>query len=201
MSDKPTLPPTPPKRPPAKPTIKPVQESFSPNVRIIDPFKGLPKEPVLEKPRRHYTPTELDITTARHDEQIKGLERRVDTLEEVTDSADKKMDEVLDLVRNEKQARELAAAIKEQEKINEDQKTKRLQAILVAIPLILSPIIAGFTSYMGRDTDAAKHIPTTVVVSEYTQEAAKCKETQKSEKAFVECIREAQLKNTPIFGQ
>lgn len=201
MPENPTIPPAPKRAQPKPIRIPPVVEEFHPKAKSIDPYRGINRVPVIEQPKRHYTPSELDVTTARHHEQLRGLERRVDDLEDVSGSMDQKMDEALELIRNERQARELAETVKQLEKTNEDQKTKRLQAILIAIPLIVSPFLGFFGSYMGKDTSVDKFVPTTVVVSEYNQDAAKCKETKKSKEAFIQCIRDAQLKSTPIFDE
>ncbi len=163
------------------------------SISIPDDRKQLPPAP----PKRHSTPSEVDFYVIRHDEQLKGLERRVDGLEDVSGSMDSKLDKITETLQQEIQSRALEKVTKDDEKHQEDQKTKRFQLVLSAIPIILAPLIALFTGYMQKPTPDYKS--NVVVVSEYTQEAAECKKTAQSKQQFVECVRDAQLKNTPQF--
>lgn len=194
MNQNPTIPPVP-KRPPAKPVkIPPVVET---RAYHIDPYQGINQIHPAKPVKRHHTPSEVDLEVVRHDEQLKALERRVDGLEEVTGSIDTKLDKITESLTQEISERKLEKAAKEEIKVKEDQKSKRLQAILIAIPLILSPILGFASSYLSKPTPSYQS--STVVVSEYTQEVAKCKEISQSQQQFTECVRDKQLKNTPIF--
>ncbi len=184
MDQKPTQPP---KRPPPKnPNIPPVVEKFDSKVRIVDPYRGLGSGVPVKPFKRHPTPSELDITQARHDEQIKGLDRRVETLEEIAGSMDSKVDKLIDSFNEEKKSRELERAAREYDKTQQDHKTKRFQALLAALPLLLAPLLGFFGVYMGKDT-----------VSQYTKDAQECEKHRSSRSAFIQCIRDAQVKNTP----
>lgn len=197
MPQNPTIPPVP-KRPPAKPVrIPPITEKTGARSFHIDPYQGINKLHPVTPSVRHPSPSETDLEVVRHEEQIKGLERRLDGLEEVTSVIDSKMDKIADALAKSDNERALEKAVKEDAKVTEDQKTKRLQAILIAIPLILSPLLGFGASYLSKPTPDYR--TNTVVVSEYTQAAADCKTRSKSAQEFVECVREAQLKNTPVF--
>lgn len=197
MPQNPTIPPVP-KRPPAKPVkIPPISETVGPRSYHVNPYQGINKIHPVAPSIRHPSPSETDLEVVRHEEQIKGLDRRVEGLEEVAKSVDGKLDKISDVLFEEINTRKLSDAIKDETKTKEDQKTKRFQALLIAIPLILSPILGFYASYMSKPTPDYK--TNTVVVSDYTQEVAKCKKDEKDIQKYVECVREAQLKNTPAF--
>lgn len=199
MPESPTIPPVP-KRPPPKPNkIPPVVETAGTRKYPIDPFQGINRIHHAPAPIRPPSPSETDLEVVRHEEQIKGLERRIGDLEDTAKSVDKKLDNISEVLTSELNSRKLSEAAKEEQKTIEDQKTKRFQALLVAIPLILSPILGFYASYMQKPTPDYK--TPVVVVSEYTEDAAKCKESSRSQEQYVKCIREAQLKNTPKFEQ
>ncbi len=197
MNQNPTIPPKPARPPPRPNRIPPVTEKVTATHHIVDPFRGFRAKPPIPEPSRPVQSSETDLEVVRHDEQIKGLERRLGGLEDTTESLDSKVDKLIHTIKDESLERKLEKATKDEEKVQEDQKTKRFQALLMAIPLILAPILGFFGSYMAKAPPDYK--TNTVVVSEYTQEAAKCKETQKDEHNFIQCVREAQLKNTPTF--
>lgn len=202
MNQNPTLPPKP-VRPPPKPIkIPPVKEVDATGNRIlVDPYAGLKKiaQPVPEARKRLPSASDVEIGVALHTEQIKTLERRVDTVEGTLQSFDTKLDTISSILTQEKHDRELNEAKKEEDKVQEDQKTKRFQALLVALPLILSGLLAFYTAYKAVPDPPQKHEVVKVVVSEYTEEAQKCLETQKRQDEFEQCIRNAQLRNTPLF--
>lgn len=197
MPQNPTIPPVP-KRPPAKPIkIPPVTETHGSRSYHVDPYHGINQIRPMEAPKRHATPSEVDLHVVRHDEQLKAHERRIGDLEGVADVVDKKLDKISDAITKSDNERALEKAIKDDEKVKEDQKTKRVQAILIAIPLILSPILGFASSYLSKPTPDYK--TDTVIVSEYNQDAAECRDKSKGRDEFVACIRKAQLKNTPNF--
>ncbi len=197
MSQNPTIPPVP-KKPPPKPNkIPPVTETIGVHKHYVDPFRGINQLHPVMPPARHASPSETDLDVVRHDEQLKGLERRVGSLETMTNSIDHKLDKVIEIQHQEIVSRKLSEAAKDEVKTLADQKTKRFQALLIAIPLILSPILGFWGSYMSKPTPDYK--TNVVVVSEYTEDAAKCLKEQKTRESYELCIRTAQLKNTPNF--
>ena len=199
MSQNPTIPPVP-KRPPAKPNkIPPVTETTGARAYHVNPYQGINQLHPVEQSKRRPTPSEVDLHVVRHDEKINGLERRVGDLEDVAKSVDTKLDKISDAIAKSDHERSLEKAIKEDAKVVEDQKTKRLQAILIAIPLILSPLLGFGASYLSKPTPDYK--TDSVIVSEYNQDAADCRKKSSGKDTFVACIREAQLKNTPAFDK
>ncbi len=204
MNQNPTIPPVP-KRPPAKlPNIPPVKEIAGSRSYHVDPYQGINRIHPAEHPKRRPTPSEVDLHVVRHDEQIKGLGKelsgladRVSDLEDVSKSVDAKLDKICEVQAQEIQNRKISEAVKDDEKVREDQKTKRLQAILIAIPLILSPLLGFGASYLSKPTPDYK--TNTVVVAQYNKDSAACLEHSKARAEFEACIREAQLKNTPVF--
>lgn len=204
-NDNPTFPPAP-KRPPPKPVrIPAVVEKYELSKPYqVNPFKGIQKPPEdtpVNPPKRRPTPSELDLDVVRHTEQINGLERRIGSLEAISASTDSKLDSISKLLNTEIHDRKLEKAAKEDEKVKEDQKTKRYQAVLIAIPLILSPILGLASSYLSKDTPKPTSDVVKVVVSPYTEDADECKDSAKSKQEFIDCIRQAQLKNTPVFNK
>ncbi len=197
MPSPPVVPP--PKRPPPKsPNIPPVTETTGHRSYPVDPYSALTKNLPVKPPARPATASEHDYEVVRHGEQIRSLDRRLEAVEEVVPSILDKLDTINDKVTTEINDRKLEKATKEQEKVQEDQKTKRLQAILIAIPLILSPILGIVTSYLSRETPNKQEI-TKVIVSEYTEAAQKCLKENETIPSYEQCIRKAQLENTPLF--
>jgi hypothetical protein len=199
MNENPTVPPKSPNRPAPKPNkIPPVKETTVPFRHYVDPYRDISRNVPSEPPKRQPSRSELDLEVVRHEEQIRSLERRVGTTEATITKIDQNVDEIKQVLAQESYSRDVKESIKEEAKIKEDQKTKRYQALFAAIPLILAPILGFYASYMSKEPPQ-KHEITTVVVSDYTQEAADCEKTQKSKEEFEQCIRNAQLKNTPVF--
>lgn len=197
MSDKPTIPPIP-KRPPPKPVkIPPVQEKIATVPRIVNPYQGINRTHHNPEPIRPSQTSETDLEVVRHGVELKGLERRLEDVEDITTTLDTKLDSLTEVVNRDIAERKLEKAVKEDEKVKEDQKTKRFQALMVAIPLILGPILGFLGATMAHP--APNYKTSTVIVSEYTEEAAKCAKESHSKQEYVECIRDKQLKNTPAF--
>jgi hypothetical protein len=145
-------------------------------------------------------PSSPEVTVAAHAERLNAIERRLDAVErlpEKLDALDQKFDLLRDDFNRETTERKLKEATKEDEKVKEDQKTKRFQAFLTALPIILAPILGVITSVlMQKPSD-----PPTVHVDipAYVQEVDKCKRDNKDKTAWAECVRAAQLRNTPAF--
>lgn len=205
MNQNPTVPPAP-KRPPPKPAkIPAVREIDGTGNRIlVDPYgpirKKQPSNHDFEN-ERTTRPSAPDIAMAvvLHNQQIKVLEKRLDTTEGLVTGLDSKMDEISTLLTTEIHDRKIKEAANHDEQLRYEQKTKRFNVFLSAIPIILSGALAFYTAYHQFPDKPQQQEIVKVIVSDYTEEVEKCRKDMTKNEDFVQCVRNAQLKNTPVF--
>lgn len=182
-------------QPPAKPARPQANAKALPMARQ-DIVPGVPKQAPSPRALEAARDASRSSSPEIQDVKIEALTHRVVSLENRLDDIHEKHDDVTDAVQglvSKFNEWELKAVSAETVKIQEEQKTKRLMAIIGLLTMIIAPLGTFVVNYVTREGPT---VTVPVQQSAMKLELDACAKAP-SDQTWAACVRDAAIRNAP----